>query len=103
MGNSKERIPLQRVDTNRWCIPKHYNAEMHVPGMVYADDELIVQIQEDNALQQVANVATLPGIVGYSIAMPDMHWGYGFPIGGVAAMDARLTSAEKCCVPRSAV
>ncbi len=88
MGNSKERIPLQRVDTNRWCIPKHYNAEMHVPGMVYADDELIVQIQEDNALQQVANVATLPGIVGYSLAMPDIHWGYGFPVGGVAATSA---------------
>src|SRR5919109_5254587 len=88
MGNSKERIPLQRVDTNRWCIPKQYNAEMHVPGMVYADDELIVQIQEDNALQQVANVATLPGIVGYSLAMPDIHWGYGFPVGGVAAVGA---------------
>src|SRR2546426_1229381 len=85
MGNSKERIPLQRVDTNRWCIPKQYNAEMHVPGMVYADDELIVQIQEDNALQQVANVATLPGIAAYSLGMPDIHWGYGFPVGGVAA------------------
>jgi tRNA-splicing ligase RtcB (3'-phosphate/5'-hydroxy nucleic acid ligase) len=59
-----------------------------VPGMVYADDELIEQILEDNALQQVANVATLPGIVGYSLAMPDIHWGYGFPIGGVAAVDA---------------
>ena len=88
MGNSKERIPLQRVDTNRWCIPKQYNAEMHVPGMIYADDELIGQIQEDNALQQVANVATLPGIVGYSLAMPDIHWGYGFPVGGVAATSA---------------
>ena len=88
MGNSKERIPLQRVDTNRWCIPKQYNAEMHVPGMIYADDELIAQIQEDNALQQVANVATLPGIVGYSLAMPDIHWGYGFPVGGVAATSA---------------
>ncbi|MFL5589112.1 MAG: RtcB family protein [Ktedonobacteraceae bacterium] len=88
MGNSKERIPLQRVDTNRWCIPKQYNAEMHVPGMIYADDELIEQIQEDNALQQVANVATLPGIVGYSLAMPDIHWGYGFPVGGVAATSA---------------
>src|SRR5947199_8755049 len=61
---------------------------MHVPGMVYADDELIEQIQQDNALQQVANVATLPGIVGYSLAMPDIHWGYGFPVGGVAATDA---------------
>ena len=88
MGNSKERIPLQRVDTNRWRIPRQYNTEMHVPGMIYADDELIAQIQEDNALQQVANVATLPGIVGYSLAMPDIHWGYGFPVGGVAATSA---------------
>ena len=84
MGNAKEKIPLQRVDTNRWRIPKDYNAQMYVPGIVYADDELIAQIQEDNALQQVANVATLPGIVGYSLAMPDIHWGYGFPVGGVA-------------------
>ena len=88
MGNSKERIPLQRVDANRWRIPRHYNAAMHVPGMIYADDELIEQIQEDNALHQVVNVATLPGIVGYSLAMPDIHWGYGFPVGGVAATSA---------------
>src|SRR5947209_7676479 len=88
MGNSKETIPLQRVDANRCRIPKQYNAEMHVPGMVYADDALIAQIQEDNALQQVVNVATLPGMVGYSLAMPDIHWGYGFPVGGVAATSA---------------
>jgi tRNA-splicing ligase RtcB len=83
-----EKIPLERVDSNRWRIPRSYNAEMRVPGMVYADDELIEQILSDNALQQVANVATLPGIVGYSLAMPDIHWGYGFPVGGVAATDA---------------
>src|SRR5438128_9370621 len=88
MSNTKEKIPLERVDNNRWRIPKSYNAEMRVPGMVYADDELIEQIREDNSLQQVANVATLPGIVGYSLAMPDIHWGYGFPVGGVAATDA---------------
>jgi tRNA-splicing ligase RtcB (3'-phosphate/5'-hydroxy nucleic acid ligase) len=88
MGDTKEKIPLERVDSNRWLIPKRFNAAMHVPGMVYADDELIEQIRGDNALQQVANVATLPGIVGYSLAMPDIHWGYGFPVGGVAATDA---------------
>src|SRR5713226_2272434 len=88
MSNTKEKIPLERVDTYRWRIPKRYNPDMHVPGMVYADDALIEQIQEDNALQQVANVATLPGIVGYSLAMPDIHWGYGFPVGGVAATHA---------------
>ena len=83
-----DKIPLERVDTYRWRIPKRYNPEMHVPGMVYADDQLIEQIIGDNSLQQVANVATLPGIVGYSLAMPDIHWGYGFPVGGVAATDA---------------
>src|SRR5216683_1193866 len=85
MGKSDTKIPLERVDTYRWRIPKRYNPDMHVPGMVYADDGLIEQILQDNALEQVANVATLPGIVGHSIAMPDIHWGYGFPIGGVAA------------------
>jgi tRNA-splicing ligase RtcB len=83
-----ENIPLERVDANRWRIPQRYRPEMRVPGMVYADDELIEQIKADNALQQVANVATLPGIVGHSLAMPDIHWGYGFPVGGVAATDA---------------
>ncbi len=85
MDKSLEKIPLERVDPYRWRIPQRYNDEMRVPGMVYADDELIGQILEDNALHQVANVATLPGIVGHSLAMPDIHWGYGFPVGGVAA------------------
>lgn len=60
---------------------------MRVDGLVFASEALIVKAQEDRAVQQVANVAHLPGIVGYSIAMPDIHWGYGFPIGGVAATD----------------
>src|SRR5437762_8038685 len=80
-----ENIPLERIDSNRWRIPQHSHPEMRVPGMVYADDELIEQIKADNALQQVVNVATLPGIVGHSLGMPDIHWGYGFPVGGVAA------------------
>jgi len=88
MSNSKEKIPLQRLDPFRWQIPASYQEGMHVPGVVYADDELIQQILNDNALQQVANVATLPGIVGNSLGMPDIHWGYGFPVGGVAATDA---------------
>ncbi|MBA2679005.1 MAG: RtcB family protein [Ktedonobacteraceae bacterium] len=83
-----EKIPLERLDSNRWRIPMGYNSAMRVPGMVYADDELIELIREDNALSQVVNVASLPGIVGHSFAMPDIHWGYGFPVGGVAAMDA---------------
>ncbi|MGB8347334.1 MAG: RtcB family protein [Ktedonobacteraceae bacterium] len=88
MSNIKEKVPLERVDENRWRIPQRFNSEMRVPGMVYADDSLIEQIKDDNALQQVANVATLPGILGYSLAMPDIHWGYGFPVGGVAATHA---------------
>src|SRR5438105_14253300 len=88
MGNSQQKIPLERVDNNRWRIPTRFNPDMHVPGMVYADDELIEQILQDNSLEQVANVAHLPGIVGYALAMPDIHWGYGFPIGGVAAVNA---------------
>ncbi len=82
------QIPLERLDQNRWLIPQRYNSEMRVPGVVYADDELIQLMIDDNALQQVANVATLPGVVGYSLGMPDIHWGYGFPVGGVAATNA---------------
>jgi tRNA-splicing ligase RtcB len=88
MGNTKEKVPLERVDENRWRIPQRFNMEMRVPGLVYADETLIEQIKEDNALHQVANVATLPGILGHSLAMPDIHWGYGFPVGGVAATHA---------------
>jgi tRNA-splicing ligase RtcB len=88
MGKSENKIPLERVDANRWRIPQRFNPAMRVPGMVYADDQLLELMLADNALQQVANVATLPGIVGHSLAMPDIHWGYGFPVGGVAATDA---------------
>ncbi|MBS0621447.1 MAG: RtcB family protein [Verrucomicrobia bacterium] len=67
-------------------IPKE--GEMRVPGLVVANEELLKMEDLEHPLEQVRNVARLPGIVGYSIAMPDIHWGYGFPIGGVAAMDA---------------
>jgi tRNA-splicing ligase RtcB len=60
---------------------------MRVDGLVFADDRLMASLRQDKALEQVANVAHLPGIVGHSFAMPDIHWGYGFPIGGVAAFD----------------
>ncbi len=62
-----------------------YKSGMRVPGLVYANEKMLRQIVEEQALEQVANVATLPGIVGHSLAMPDIHWGYGFPVGGVAA------------------
>jgi tRNA-splicing ligase RtcB len=77
---------LERLDDYRWRIPK--SGGMRVDGVVYADDRLIEAIRRDPCLEQVQNVAHLPGIVGASLAMPDIHWGYGFPIGGVAAMDA---------------
>jgi tRNA-splicing ligase RtcB len=79
--------PLERIDTYRWRIPKSYMPGMRVPGLIYADEKLLESIRLDQAPQQVANAAHLPGIVGYSMAMPDIHWGYGFPIGGVAAFD----------------
>jgi tRNA-splicing ligase RtcB len=70
----------------RWRIPKF--GGMRVDGVVYADDRMMADIRDDQSLQQVCNVAHLPGIIGASLAMPDIHWGYGFPIGGVAAVDA---------------
>ena len=79
--------PLEKIDDYRWRVSKTYMQGMRVDGIVYASDKLIKSIRSDNALQQVANVATLPGIVKYSLAMPDAHWGYGFSIGGVAATD----------------
>ncbi|MCH7759795.1 RtcB family protein [candidate division TA06 bacterium] len=79
-------MKLQKIDDYRWMIPQE--GKMRVPGMIYADASLLEEIRLDQALQQVKNVAELPGIVKYSLAMPDIHWGYGFPIGGVAATDA---------------
>ena len=79
------RTVLRRLDAVRWELPADYMPGMRVPGLIFADDALMQTIAADQAVQQVANVATLPGIVGHSIAMPDIHWGYGFPIGGVAA------------------
>ena len=80
-------IPLNKIDSCRYEIPRSFNAQMRVPGRIYANEKLLKHIINDRALEQVVNVATLPGIIGYSMAMPDMHWGYGFPIGGVAATD----------------
>jgi tRNA-splicing ligase RtcB len=78
---------IEKLDDYRYRLPKE--GGMRVDGIVYADERMMLDIQKDESLQQVRNVAHLPGIVGASIAMPDIHWGYGFPIGGVAAMDAK--------------
>ena len=83
--NASASVPLERVDAVRWRIPADGRRGMRVDGLVFADDRLIASLRGDPALDQVANVATLPGIVGASLAMPDVHWGYGFPVGGVAA------------------
>jgi tRNA-splicing ligase RtcB len=80
-----EQIQLRQVDDYRWELPKA--GKMRTRGLVFASREMIPKIQQDQSLQQVANVATLPGIEGASLAMPDIHWGYGFPIGGVAAFN----------------
>lgn len=79
--------PLEKIDDFRWRIPKSYKRGMRVDGLVYADEKLLKDIKLDNALEQVANVAFLPGIQRYSIGMPDIHWGYGFCVGGVCATD----------------
>ncbi|HYO48155.1 MAG TPA: RtcB family protein [Gemmatimonadota bacterium] len=79
-------MEIRRIEPWLWEIPRA--GEMRVPGRVYASDALMNDIRGDESLIQVRNVATLPGIVGWSLAMPDIHWGYGFPIGGVAATDA---------------
>ena len=76
---------LHDLGDNRWEIPLNYKKGMRVPGIVFADQALLEAIVQEQSLEQVANVAFLPGIVGHSLAMPDIHWGYGFPIGGVAA------------------
>jgi len=78
---------LRKIDDYRWEIPTSYKPEMRVPGLIYADEKMLRQIVEEQALEQVANSATLPGIVGRALAMPDIHWGYGFPVGGVTAFD----------------
>ncbi len=80
-------VPMERIDECRWRVPKGARPGMRVDGIIYASDELIDLIRKDKAAEQVANVACLPGIVGASYAMPDIHWGYGFCIGGVAATD----------------
>ncbi len=76
---------LKQIAPATYILPQE--GGMRVPGLIIATEQLLKEIEIDRPLEQVRNVAFLPGIVGYSIAMPDIHWGYGFPIGGVAAMN----------------
>ena len=79
--------PLEKIEENMWQIPTSYKPGMRVPGVIFASEALVSSIRKDRAPEQVANTAFLPGIVKRAMAMPDIHWGYGFPIGGVAATD----------------
>jgi tRNA-splicing ligase RtcB len=81
-------VQLEQVRPYLWRIPKDARPGMRVPGLIYADETLMAAIQRDLALEQVANAAALPGIVKASLAMPDIHQGYGLPVGGVVATDA---------------
>jgi tRNA-splicing ligase RtcB len=76
---------LRRIDETLWEIPAESRGDMRVPARVFADEELLAAIAQDRSLEQLQNVATLPGIVDAALAMPDIHQGYGFPVGGVAA------------------
>src|SRR5438876_5241442 len=81
--------PLEQVNEYCWRIPKSYKQGMRVDGLIFTDERLLAQLQKDQAPEQVANVAFLPGIQYASLAMPDIHWGYGFCIGGVCATDPK--------------
>src|SRR2546423_15411771 len=80
-------LPIKLVDGQLWEIPASARAGMRVPARLFADRELLAAIEQDRSLEQLANVATLPGIVEAALAMPDIHQGYGFPVGGVAATE----------------
>ncbi len=86
-GGPAPKARLQKAGDFRYLIPSTYKAGMRVEGLLFADETLASQIEKDLTIEQVANVATLPGLVGRSLAMPDAHQGYGFCIGGVAAAD----------------
>ncbi len=78
---------IKKIDEYKWEILKNQSLGMRVPGIIYANEEILEHAKNENTIQQVINVSCLPGIVKASFAMPDIHYGYGFPIGGVAAMD----------------
>ena len=82
---SAPALTVEQIDAYRWRVPRA--GRMRTDGLIFADAGLMHDLEGDQCVQQVVNVAHLPGIVGPSIAMPDIHWGYGFPIGGVAAFD----------------
>jgi tRNA-splicing ligase RtcB len=84
-----EKSVLKKVNNYLWEIPQEFRSDMRVPARIYTNEKMLEHIFEDRSLEQLINVATLPGILKYALAMPDIHEGYGFPIGGVAAFDAK--------------
>ena len=78
-------MELKKISKIKWKIPR--TGSMKVPAIIYASEKLLKDIKGDKSLEQIKNVASLPGIYKHAIALPDMHCGYGFPIGGVAALD----------------
>ena len=108
-------VPVERLGPYLWRIPQDARPGMHVPGLVVADDAIMHHLRSEAALEQVANGATLPGIVKASRAMPDIHQGYGLPVGGVVATDRehgvvspgaigfdhRLSAIPQCAIAHS--
>ncbi len=80
---------FKKINNQLWEIPQSFRSDMRVPARIYASEKMLEEILEDRSVEQLVNVATLPGILKYALAMPDIHEGYGFPIGGVAAMDEK--------------
>ncbi|MCZ7573916.1 MAG: RtcB family protein [Ardenticatenaceae bacterium] len=80
-----KKSDLKRVGEYVWEIPASFRSDMRVPARVYASEEVLAEALDDKSLEQLVNASTLPGVVQYTIAMPDVHQGYGFPVGGVAA------------------
>lgn len=78
---------IQQINPTLWEIPKSFREDMRVSARIYSHEAELAQIANDRSLEQLVNVATLPGIVGWALAMPDVHEGYGFPVGGVGAFD----------------
>ena len=85
--DEQTKVHMKKIDDYRFMIEKH--DAMRVNGLIYIDEGLLKVLGTEESMKQVGNVATLPGIVHASMAMPDIHWGYGFPIGGVAAFDLK--------------
>src|SRR5688572_15784416 len=92
-GRQTKGVPMinrddyKQINKFLYEIPKSYRPDMRVPARFYTDPELLEAMLNDKSLEQLVNTATLPGVINYTLAMPDIHQGYGFPIGGVVATE----------------